>query len=81
MPEQIYVEIGKRIRQQRQVKGMSQRELANRLLISRASLANIEVGRQRVYLHHIYQIAQVLDMSPDHLLLVTSQVGRDFIWL
>lgn len=47
---------------------MKQEELAARVGISRASLANIERGRQSVLVHHLYAIAKALSLAPADLL-------------
>ena len=67
MPEPIYAEIGRLIRDRRIALGLSQTGLANALTISRPSLANIEVGRQRVYIHHLFEIAKILRTAPGFL--------------
>lgn len=47
---------------------MTQLELARAVGISRASLANIERGEQRVYIHHLVAIAAALDLDVTDLL-------------
>ena len=64
----IYKEIGVRIRSRRKELRLTQETLASRLGLSRASLANIETGRQSVLVHRLYPIAQVLSLSVDDLL-------------
>ena len=67
-PEPIYRAIGAIIRRGRRRLEWSQRHLASRLGISRAALANIETGRQRVLVHHLYTFAEVLEVKPEDLL-------------
>ena len=64
----IYKEIGARIRSRRKELRLTQETLASRLGLSRASLANIETGRQSVLVHRLYPIAQVLSLSVADLL-------------
>ena len=64
----IYKIVGDRIRARRKTLGMTQSQLAQRLEISRASLANIETGRQSVLIHNLYSIANAIDLSPESLL-------------
>lgn len=64
----IYREIGSRIRSRRKQLRLTQETLASRLGLSRASLANIETGRQSVLVHRLYPIAQTLDLSVPDLL-------------
>jgi transcriptional regulator with XRE-family HTH domain len=47
---------------------LSQIKLAARLGISRATLANIETGRQRVLVHQLYAFAKALNLKPNDLL-------------
>jgi transcriptional regulator with XRE-family HTH domain len=52
---------------------MTQIELARSVGMSRASVANIERGEQRVYLHHIIAIAESLDVAVSDLLPASLQ--------
>ncbi|WFU80746.1 helix-turn-helix transcriptional regulator [Bradyrhizobium sp. CIAT3101] len=47
---------------------MTQEELARRVQLSRASITNIEKGRQRVLLHQLIEIADALDAKPSELM-------------
>lgn len=48
----------------------TQDQLAKQVGISRASLANIEAGRQQVLVHHLFALAAALQLdSPAQLLL------------
>lgn len=64
----FYEELGRRIREAREAAGLTQEELALRLTLSRASVANIERGNQRVALHKFVEIAQALGVDPMRLL-------------
>jgi len=66
--EPIYKTIGTLIRRRRRRLDWSQRLLAARLGISRATLANIETGRQRILVHHLYAFAEILEMKPSDFL-------------
>lgn len=59
----IYEIFGKRVATERLARGLSQNELAQRVGLSRASVANIEAGRQRVLLHQVLEFAHVLGAS------------------
>src|SRR3984957_10827360 len=60
--DDLYRELGRKVRQARERQGqkLSQEALAQRLGISRASIVNIEAGRQHAPLHLLWQIAEVL---------------------
>ncbi len=65
----IYVRIGRRIRRRRNELGRTQEWLSDRVNLSRASIANIETGRQQIMLHQLYDFARALripagDLSP-----------------
>lgn len=64
----VSVYIGDRIKSLRDDAGLSQLEVSNKLGISRASLANYEVGKQRIQTDDLYRLAAVLGVGPKDLL-------------
>ena len=58
--EPCYRALGARIEHIRKVLGLTQHDLAARLKLTRASIANIETGRQRVLMHTCDEIAAAL---------------------
>lgn len=56
----MYRKIGKRIQKAREEAGISQGELASRLGLTQAAFSNYELGKRRLYLKTIEQIANVL---------------------
>lgn len=66
--EPLYRSIGSVIRAKRRQRDWTQEELALKLMISRGTLANIEAGRQRIFLHQLYSIAAALELKPVDLL-------------
>ena len=79
-PDRIYQQIGIVIRSRRKKLSMTQQQLAAHLGISRASLANIEVGRQKVFVHHLYALAAALRLKPDELLPLPTAFAVDEDW-
>lgn len=59
----IYQAFGEAVATRRKQLDLTQDKLAARVGISRASIANIERGRQNVALHHAYNLASALDLS------------------
>ena len=72
MPEPIYKTLGMIIRGQRRRLEYPQEKLAKQLGISRATLASIETGRQRVLVHQLYAFAEALRLEPSDLLPLVS---------
>lgn len=66
--EKYYKQFGFNVRRQRLLRGWTQQNLANRLLIERTSITNIELGRQRVLLHHVMSFAKVFRVKPTLLM-------------
>jgi transcriptional regulator with XRE-family HTH domain len=58
--DDFYAEVGKRIRSARSRKGVTQAELAAAVGVTRSSVTNIEAGRQRIHLHMLARIGDVL---------------------
>ena len=66
--DRLYKEIGKRIKAARKEAEITQAELADRTKIPRGSLANMEVGHQKVALDVVYRIAFELKLELADLL-------------
>jgi len=66
--EIFYEALGHRIRGARDQAGLSQLELAQRVGLARASIANLEAGRQRPPVHTIVLIASVVEVPVEALL-------------
>lgn len=64
----IYVALGGLVREHREGQKLSQGALGKRIGLSRASVANIENGRQRIPLHHLYRMAKALGVNAHTLL-------------
>ena len=54
-----FKEIGKKIQSAREEKGMTQADLAEGLGISQAALSNYELGKRRLYLGQIQEVAKI----------------------
>ena len=67
-PQLLYKRLGTIIKERRRQLGLTQEHLSAQLGISRASLANVETGRQRVLVHQLYQFAEKLDVNVTALL-------------
>ncbi len=81
-PESIYEHIGEVIRTRRRSlkPRLTQESLAQLLGISRASLANIETGRQNVMVHQLYAFAKALHLSPADFLLPVNDPAVGLDW-
>ena len=61
------VQIGERIREARQARGWTQDELAEAVGVSRSAVAQWETGRAGQVTGNLSRIAEVLDVSIEHL--------------
>jgi transcriptional regulator with XRE-family HTH domain len=66
--ENLYAEVGRRLREARASAGMTQADVARATGVSRTSITNIEAGRQHLPLHQFVLIADTLDVSAGELL-------------
>ena len=57
----VYRCIGMRIQQAREELGLTQQELASQLGLTQAALSNYELGKRRLYLANLEQIASALE--------------------
>lgn len=61
--DEIYKVFGRSVAARRRELDLTQAKLAARVGMSRASIANIESGRQNVLLHHVYSLASALSVT------------------
>ena len=68
--EAIYPLLGRRIQQRRTERQFTQEQLGARLdpPVTRASIANIEGGKQRLLVHTLLQVARLFEVSVEDLL-------------
>lgn len=59
----FYAALGRRIATRRKALSMTQGALADRSDVTRATIASIEAGRQRVTLDQLYSIGSALELS------------------
>lgn len=57
----LYMQLGRKVAAARKKLGLTQAELAARVDLTRASVANIETGRQRVMLHDVFALVEALE--------------------
>ena len=65
----FYIRLGQQVQRLRKQRGLTQEQLGARLVpqVTRASIANIESGKQRVLAHTLAQIAEALEIAIDEL--------------
>ena len=62
-PDTILIEFGKRVRQLRQAKGLSQEDLAGLCQLDRTYISSLERGKRNVSLRNIAVIVNSLNIS------------------
>ena len=62
-------QIGQRIRKHRERSRLSQEQLAERIDVSSQTISTAETGKKRLRVENIIKICEVLEISPDYLLL------------
>lgn len=76
MVAKIYEAIGAAIRWRREVIGMTQATLAEKVGLSRPAVTNIERGGQALFVHHLLDLAHALDVEPASLLPASEKIAR-----
>jgi transcriptional regulator with XRE-family HTH domain len=64
----VYTVVGKRVRAGRAQIRLTQDELAQRVGLTRTSITNLELGRQKIQVHTLCAIAQALQLPVTSLL-------------
>ena len=75
---ELYSQFGQLVRRHRERLGLNQAEIGKAIGLTRASIANIETGRQRIPLHHLYSLALALKVDA-HALLPTASGGASIV--
>jgi transcriptional regulator with XRE-family HTH domain len=78
--ELVYRSIGALLRSRRRQLNWSQEKLAQQVHLSRATLANIETGRQRILVHQLYTFASALGVKLEELLPRTQKISPTADW-
>lgn len=71
----LYRELGSRIAARRRELGLSQAQVAQRVHLTRASVSNVEAGRQRPQVHQLILIARALSLDPCVLLPAEEDIA------
>jgi transcriptional regulator with XRE-family HTH domain len=64
----IYEALGGNIRRERAERDLNQSELADRVGLSRTSITNVELGRQALSVHQLFDFANALGVPAAQLL-------------
>jgi transcriptional regulator with XRE-family HTH domain len=75
-PETVYKLLGERLARLREKFGVTQEELGYFAGLTRASIANIEKGRQRVLVHQLYEFAESLHVPLVELLPTPGELAK-----
>lgn len=81
--ESLYQAVGKRIRELRIQKGMTQAELAEKARLSLPVISRIETARTKIWLETFTKLAEALEVSPNDILQLdtaadTADYPREF---
>jgi len=66
--EPVYRQFGAKVESMRAVMMITQADLAKKVKLTRASITNIEAGKQRVLLADVEKFAEALGVSPRSLM-------------
>ena len=75
--KQINIDVGRRIRQQRENAGYSREKFAEQIGITPRFLADVERGRVGLSLSNLRRVCEILGISSDILLWENQQQTRD----
>lgn len=76
--ENIYLEVGRRIRQRRKALGLTQEKLADKLDTTMQYVSRLERAENKVSIEYLYKVAEVLDCPIYTLLPATHTPQRKF---
>jgi transcriptional regulator with XRE-family HTH domain len=73
--DRLYEVIGERVAQARSALQLSQAKLAVKVGVTRASIVNIEHGRQRAPIHLLWRISRALDREVAHIIPTAHELA------
>lgn len=73
----VFREIGEKIQKAREEIGLTQEELATRLGCTQSALSNYELGKRRLYLNVLRQIAQILNKPLNYFMEPVAETATD----
>lgn len=65
--ERAHIQVGRRIKEQREYLDLTQTELADTTAIPRSAISQIELGNRKVTTDEVYQLSVALHCSLDYL--------------
>ncbi len=72
--DRLYAMIGEHLKSHREVRGLTQLQLAERVGLERTSITNIERGRQKLPLHVLFEICRTIGIAVSDVLPRMDQV-------
>ncbi|QYU67631.1 helix-turn-helix domain-containing protein [Leptolyngbya sp. 15MV] len=75
----LYARVGEELRRRRRDLRLKQEELALRVHLSRASIANVEAGRQAIPVHHLVELAEALGTVASDILKAAEAQAVDAV--
>ena len=72
-----YVDMGKRVRKQRQLIGLTQQELAERIGVNTSFVGHVERGTRKASLETLVALSNALGVGVDYLLAGSLQSSPD----
>ena len=73
MASVFYIELGKLLQSVRLDNKMSQQDVADRMKVSRSTIANWETGRRVINIDDLFKICEIFNVDPN---ILTNQVKR-----
>ena len=74
-----YIVIGRRIKNTRIARNLTQEELADKIDVSIAFMSRVERGSSQINLKRLTQIAEILNVSPGFLLTGSNTASKDYL--
>ena len=73
MASVFYIELGKLLQSVRLDNKMSQQDVADRMKVSRSTIANWETGRRVINIDDLFKLCEIFNIDPN---ILTNQVKR-----